>query len=113
MLKLLDVGSLIGTLSSADDTRRVRSPDYLTRMFGRSDRSGKPLLSLGGLQGSKDIALEVIDGRAIAFLNLKNGRIEYEETISGLLPTIAKSLKTTFSRRSLLSLHQLWLPQAS
>ena len=37
MLKLLQVGSTIGKLFAADERRRVRDPDYIARMFGRSD----------------------------------------------------------------------------
>ena len=74
LLKLINVGMFIGKLFAADERRRVRDPDYLFRMFGRSDRKGKPLLSLGGLQGSNDLILDKIDGRTVAYLTLQNGR---------------------------------------
>ena len=61
MLKLLQVGSSIGKLFAADDRRLVRNPDYIARMFGRSDRWGRPLLSLGGLHGSNDLILKAGD----------------------------------------------------
>ena len=38
MLAQLTPGALIGKLFAADERRRVRNPDYLLRMFGRSDR---------------------------------------------------------------------------
>ena len=55
MLALLEPGAYIGKLFAGDERRRVRDPDYLMRMFGRSDRKGRPLLSLGGLEGSGSI----------------------------------------------------------
>ena len=51
MLALLQEGSMVGKLFAGDPRRRVRDPDYLLRMFGRSDRQGRPLLSLGGREG--------------------------------------------------------------
>src|ERR1700722_6369957 len=36
MLDYLTVGDYIGKLFAADERRRVRNPDYITRMFGRS-----------------------------------------------------------------------------
>ena len=67
MLDLLEMGAYIGKLFAADERRRVRDPDYLMRMFGRSDRRGRPLLSLGGLDGSRDLILEKNEGRTVAF----------------------------------------------
>ncbi|MFI0434856.1 MAG: LOG family protein [Parachlamydiaceae bacterium] len=113
MLKLLQVGSYIGRLFAADDRRRVRNPDYIARMFGRSDRWGKPLLSLGGLQGSNDLILDEVEGRTIAFLTLQNGKVEYAPSIYGFLPTLAKALVTQISMRDILRLHQEWRPLAS
>lgn len=110
MLKLLSVGTYIGKLFAADERRRVRDPDYLSRMFGRADRQGRPLLSLGGLQDSNDLVLDKIDGRTVAFLTLQNGRVQYDESIFGILPTIAKALKTQLSLRNLVRLHQEWKP---
>lgn len=110
MLKLLQVGSSIGKLFAADERRRVRDPDYLGRMFGRSDRWGKPLLSLGGLQGSNDLILDKVDGRTVAYLTLQNGRIAYDASIYGLLPTLAKALVTDTKMRDILRLHQEWQP---
>lgn len=108
MLKLLQVGSSIGKLFAADERRLVRNPDYITRMFGRSDRMGRPLLSLGGLHGSNDLILDQVDGRTIAYLTLQNGRIHYDPSIYGFLPTLAKALVTNTKMRDILRLHQEW-----
>jgi predicted Rossmann-fold nucleotide-binding protein len=113
MLRLLQIGSSIGKLFAADERRRVRDPDYLGRMFGRSDRWGKPLLSLGGLHGSNDLILDKVDGRTVAYLTLQNGRIEYDASIFGFLPTLAKALLTDSKMRDLLKLHQEWKPLMS
>lgn len=113
MLKLLQIGSSIGRLFAADTRRRVRDPDYIARMFGRSDRWGKPLLSLGGLHGSNDLILDKVDGRTVAFLTLQNGVIEYDSSIYGLLPTIAKALVANTRMRDILRLHQQLKPFAS
>ena len=109
MLDLLPVGAYVGKLFAADDRRRVRDPEYLTRMFGRSDREGRPLLSLGGLEGSGDLILEKIDGRAVAFISLKDGVVSYETSVYSALPTIAKALVKNLSQtRNLLHLHHTW-----
>ncbi len=110
MLKLITVGAQIGKLFAADERRRVRDPEYLSRMFGRSDRWGKPLLSLGGLHGSNDLILDKVDGRTVAFLTLQNGRLIYENSIRGFLPTIAKALVNGRPLRDLVRLHQEWKP---
>lgn len=109
MLKLLEIGAFIGKLFAADDRRRVRDPDYLMRMFGRSDRKGRPLLSLGGLEGSGALILEKIEGRTVAFISLLDGVLVYETPIYGFLPTLAKALCKNLSQtRQLLHLHQHW-----
>ena len=106
MLALLTPGAYIGKLFAADERRRVRDPDYLMRMFGRSDRKGRPLLSLGGLEGSGALILEKIGGRTVAFLSLREGVLSYEPTIYGLLPTLAKALVKNLSQtRQLLHLN--------
>lgn len=110
ILKLLQVGSSIGKIFAADERRRVRNPDYISRMFGRSDRYGKPLLSLGGLHGSNDLILDEVDGRTIAYLSLQNGKIEYDLSIYGFLPTLAKALVANTKMRDILRLHQEWKP---
>lgn len=109
MLELLDVGAYVGKLFAADDRRKVRDPDYLMRMFGRSDRKGRPLLSLGGLEGSGALILEKIEGRTVAFIALLEGVVTYEMDVYGFLPTLAKMLKKNMSHsRQLLHLHQHW-----
>ncbi|MBS0634910.1 MAG: hypothetical protein JSR37_05570 [Verrucomicrobia bacterium] len=113
MLALITPGAYIGKLFAADPRRRVRDADYLTRMFGRSDRKGRPLLSLGGMQGSDNMILDKVDGRTIAYLALRNGRISYEGTIFGFLPTMAKALHhDAYSLRNMLHLHQDWIEGA-
>ena len=110
MLKLMPVGGYIGKLFAADKRRRVRDPEYLLRMFGRSGRDGTPLLSLGGMHGSDSLFLEKVDGRTVAYLSLLNGIIEYDESIYGLLPTIAKALCSGMAMRDLVRLHQVDAP---
>lgn len=109
-LNFLEVGSIVGKLFAADQSRRVRDPDYLARMFGRSDRWGKPLLSLGGLHGSNDLILDKVDGRTIAYLTLQNGRLAYEDSVRGFLPTLAKALAVNMRTRDMVRLHQEWKP---
>lgn len=110
LLNYIEVGAAIGRLFAADERRRVRNPDYLARMFGRSDRWGKPLLSLGGLHGSDDLILDLVDGRTVAYLTLQNGRFTYEPSIHGFLPTVAKALLHNMRTRDFLRMHQKWEP---
>lgn len=113
LLDHIQEGAFIGKLFAADPRRRVRNPDYLLRMFGRTDRQGRPLLSLGGPKGRDELLLEKIDGRTVAFLQLREGVLTYEnEAIMGLLPTIGKALTHThFRLRTLIQLDQLWSSQ--
>src|ERR1700722_7166659 len=114
MLLQLGPGAYIGKLFAADDRRCVRNPDYLTRMFGRSDREGRPLLSLGGLHGSEQLTIEIVDGRSVAFLALREGRMEYDPSIHSVLPTLGLALKQTkMPLRDLLRLHQRWKANVS
>ncbi len=109
MLEFLSLGAYIGKLFAADDRRRVRDPDYLLRMSSRTDSKGRPLLSLGGRDGSKDLILEKMSGRTVAFLTLKDGVLDYEPTVYGFLPTLAKALSKNMSHtRQLLHLHHHW-----
>lgn len=110
LLNYIKPGSYIGRLFAADERRRVRDPEYLNRMFGRADRWGSPLLSLGGLNGSNDLVLDKVDGRAVAYLTLQNGRVSYDPSVHGFLPTVAKSLLTKTPLRNLLRLHQEFKP---
>lgn len=110
LLNYLQVGSYIGRLFAADERRRVRDPEYLSRMFGRADRWGRPLLSLGGLHGSNDLILDKVDGRTVAYLTLQNGRMIYDSSIHGFLPTLAKALVANIRTRDMIRLHQEWKP---
>ncbi len=112
LLGLLRPGAWIGKLFAKDDRRRVRDPDYITRMFGRSDRWGSPLLSLGTLHGSDSLILDTVDGRAIAYLSLLNGKVAYDSSIFGFLPTLAKATQQCYKSRDLLRLHQIWIEGA-
>lgn len=107
MLKYIQEGLLLGKIFAADERRRVRDPSYLSRMFGRSDRKGRPLLSLGGLQGSRELILEKIGGRTVAYLTLQNGKLNYDDSIFGFLPTVAKALIKDISVREMVGLHQV------
>lgn len=107
-LPLLKKGAYIGKLFAADPRRRVRDPDYLSRMFGRSDRKGRPLLSLGGMQGSSDLVLDKVEGRTIAYISLKKGVVKYDDAIEGFIPTLGKALCHHRTLRDLLQLHQVW-----
>jgi len=99
----------IGKLFAADERRRVRKPIYLSRMFGRSDRVGKPLLSLGEQDGKSNWTLEQIDGRMIAFLPLKKGVQTYDKKVKGLIPILVESLKhPDIKVRELIHLTQRW-----
>ena len=112
LLKYIEIGTFIGKLFAADERRRVRDPIYISRMFGRSDRWGKPLLSLGGLHGSDDLILDKVDGRTVAFLSLQNGKLGYDQSIFGFLPTLSMALKVKQPTRDLIKLHQEWKPFA-
>lgn len=109
MLPFLTPGAYIGKLFAADDRRIVRNPEYLSRMFGRADRQGRSLLSLGGLAGTSDFILEKIEGRLVAFLTLKKGILRYDPYIEGFLPTLGKALHfPTMRMRTLLQINQVW-----
>jgi hypothetical protein len=111
ILSLLTTGAYIGKLFAADDRRRVRDPHYLSRMFGRCDRFGLPLLSFGGPQHTNSLSLKRIDGRTVAHIALEQGILTYDETIRGLLPTLAVALcDSGLKIRDLLRLHQKHSP---
>lgn len=112
LLNLIDVGAYVGKIFAKDDRRIVRNPDYITRMFGRSDRWGQPLLSLGAMHGSDSLILDTVNGRAVAYLSLLNGKIDYSPTIFGFLPTLARASSQAYKTRDLLRLHQVWLENA-
>lgn len=109
MSKYLEINIYIGKLFAAIESRKVRNPNYLMRMFGRCDRKGLPLLSLGGPDGRDDLILEKIDGYTIAFLPLKKGIVTYDEGMTHFLPTLALMLKhKKYQIREMLHLHQVW-----
>lgn len=109
MITYLTVGAFVGKLFGADPKRRVRSPDYLLRMFGRTDREGLPLLALGEQSGKEFLEMETIEGRLIARLSLQKGKLEYEPEMRGFLPFIGKALHhPTISLRPLLEVQQVW-----
>jgi len=108
MLKYIQVGTAIGKLFAADPRRIVRDPEYLSRMFGRSDRWGRPLLSLGGLQGSDSLILDRVDGRTVAYLALQKGQVKFSDDIYGFLPSLGKALESGLNTRQLVKLHQIW-----
>lgn len=108
-LSFLEKGTYLGKLFAGDNERKVRDPDYLFRMFGRCDRKGRPLLSLGGFHEKEKIVLEKIEGRTVAFLPLKNGVITYKKTVEGLFPTLVKVLSNPeLKTRGLIQIHQQW-----
>ncbi len=111
LLPYLEEGAFVGKLFAGDDRRLVKKSEYLMRLFGRSDREGRPLLSLGGMQGTKKLTIEHIDGRVVAFLALKEGVVEYDNTVTGFLPTLGKALKKRLPVRQLLRLHQKWVAE--
>lgn len=107
----LSKGSFIGKLFAADDRRKVRDPDYLLRMFNRSDLFGRPLLYLGEPDNSDDLILEKRGSHTVAFLSLLNGTLNYEKAIEGFVPALDKTLKDpTLSLRPFLKLLQTWNP---
>lgn len=109
ILSHLQEETYIGKLFAADERRRVREPIYLSRMFGRSDRAGKPLLSLGEEDGKANWTLEQIDGRMIAFLPLKKGIQTYKSQVNGLIPILVEALKHPHIKvRELIHLTQRW-----
>jgi predicted Rossmann-fold nucleotide-binding protein len=111
LLDHLTIGSYIGKLFAADDSRKVRDPDYLLRMFNRNDRQGRPLLYLGEPLNSEDLVLEKKNGYTVAFLSLQDGVIQYSQEVHGFIPILGKSLSQPhFRLRSLLGLLQKWTP---
>jgi predicted Rossmann-fold nucleotide-binding protein len=51
-----------------------------------------------------------VDGRTVAYLTLQNGKIEYDQSIFGFLPTLGKALIANEPMRDILRLHQEWEP---
>lgn len=112
LLSYLTEGCYIGKLFAADQRRRVRDPDYLLRMFKRTDRDNLPLLALGS-QGSKEFQLEKVNGYTVAYLALRDGVLEYDPDTANFIPTLAKALRIPkVKTRDLLALHQEWKEKA-
>lgn len=108
-LSSLSKDAYIGKLFAADPKRRVRDPIYLSRMFGRNDRKGRPLLSLGMREGKSNWTLKQIEGRMVAFLPLKPGIQTYDTHVHGLIPVLAQALKhPEIKVRELIHLAQIW-----
>jgi len=109
VLSHLQVGVFLGKLFAADERRRVRDPIYLSRMFDRTDRNGKPLLSLGKHEGKSNWSLEKIEGRMVAFLPLLKGVQTYGAIVMGLIPTLMQALKhPEIKVREFITLTQQW-----
>ncbi|NGX50589.1 MAG: hypothetical protein K1060chlam2_00437 [Chlamydiae bacterium] len=109
VLSHLEVDSYIGKLFAADASRRVRDPIYLSRMFDRTDRDGKPLLSLGEHEGKANWTLEKIEGRMVAFLPIKKGIQSYDESVRGVIPLLVQALKNPEIKvREFIHLTQRW-----
>ena len=78
-------------------------------MFGRTDREGKPLLSLGEHQGKSNWSLEKIDGRMVALLPFKKGIQTYDQSMIACIPTLIEALKhPNISLREWIRLTQKW-----
>jgi predicted Rossmann-fold nucleotide-binding protein len=112
LLPLIQAGTYLGKLFAADPRRLVIQPYYLLRMFGRTDREGRPLLALSGPDGGGDLAMERVDGRTVAYISTLEGTISYEPSIEGFLPTLSKALSGQLQMRELVALHQVWHPGA-
>ncbi len=109
LLPQLSTRSFIGKLFAQDDRRLVINQDYLSRMLGRSDLQGRPLLSFGTLPGMEHMVLDKVDGRTVAFLPLEDGICRYTKEMDSFLPTFAMALKEKeISLRYLIRLHQKW-----
>jgi predicted Rossmann-fold nucleotide-binding protein len=109
LLSLLETKTYIGKLFAKDDRRLVINQEYLSRMFGRSDTQGRPLLSFGTLPGLEHMVLDKVDGRTVAFLPLEDGTCNYTPEMDLFLPTFAAALKDpSISLRNFIKLHQRW-----
>lgn len=113
MLSKLKPSAYIGKVFAADDRRKVRDEDYLTRMFNRFDREGRPLLLFGGKNSKETLEFDKIDGRLVAFVELKQGKTTYEDSVFGLIDTFANALQKNIALRDFVRLHQKWEEGAS
>lgn len=110
MLGFLSPKDFIGKLFTQEETRKVRDPQYLTRMFFRKDKFGKPLLSFDR-NDEESLILEKKEGFTIAFLPIRKGKIVYSDEINNFLPALAKILCfKNYPTRNLLKLYQNFIP---
>lgn len=110
ILSFLNPKDFIGKLFTSEETRKVRDPYYLTRMFYRKDRYGKPLLSFDR-NNEEDLILEKKEGFTYAFLPIKKGKITYSDEINSFIPALSKILHyKNYPTRNLLKLYQQFKP---
>ncbi|NGX48871.1 MAG: hypothetical protein K940chlam5_00463 [Candidatus Anoxychlamydiales bacterium] len=106
MISLLRKNDYVGKLFVEENSRKVRDPSYLTRMFLRKDRLNRPLLSFNERKEG-ELILEKKDGYTIAFLPIKKGKISYTNEIENFLPALSKILSyKNYPTRDLLKLYQ-------
>lgn len=109
LLGLLSEGVFLGKLFAADSRRLVQETCYLSRLFGRTDRHGDPLLSFGSMNGMDTLSFKK-EGRVIVNLPLLNLSASYNEAeLEGIFPLIKKSLlKPNLHIRPIIQLLQSW-----
>ncbi len=108
LLKNFSIGMHVGKLFAADDRRRVRSIDYLTRLLNKTDEDGQPLLIFGEQYKSERFIEDRDNDRIIVEVPLLPGYWVYDEAVHGFIKTIARGLKAnTNSFRKFLFLHQI------
>ncbi|MBN2480029.1 MAG: hypothetical protein JXA94_07355 [Parachlamydiales bacterium] len=106
LLDNLTNGDFIGKIFTAEESRKVRDPEYLIRMFGRTDRYGKPLLYFDD-KSKEDLFLEKKMGYTVAFLPIKKGVVKYTKDIkSFILPLIKILRQRNYPVRNLLKIYQ-------
>ncbi len=108
LLKNFSEGIYVGKLFAADDRRRVRTIDYLTRLLNKSDSEGYPLLIFGDRYKSEKFIEDKENQRIVVEVPLLPGHWVYDDAIHGFLPTIVRGLKKKGnSFRKFLFLHQV------
>jgi hypothetical protein len=105
-LDVLDVGTSIGKLVAFPDNRRVKTPEYVTRLQAVKDMHDKPIFIVGNTGDAAELNAEVIDGRVIVWLPLVPGVVHYNSDMSMLLPTVGRALAASTNVKNLLRLHQ-------
>lgn len=109
LLECLEIGTFVGKLFAAAQSRRVREPYEIYKMFGKKNRQGEPLLSLGKKGDYSDLKLERGEESLIAHLPLEPGNLYYDRSIQRMIPTIAKALKRPCAKiRKFLHLMQIY-----